>query len=103
MKNLILNLHKMALMAVFFITTNLSAQDYSQVDQIVSTYPKFSKAEDLAEKINKDFSKEDEKARAIFYWIANNVKYDVKAYYSQKNDRPVAYSFRNQEEKEAKQ
>lgn len=94
----------MALMAVFLITTNLSAQDYSQVDQIVSTYPKsFSKAQDLAEKINKDFTKEDEKARAIFYWIAINIKYDVKAYYSQKNDRPVAYSFRNQEEKLAKQ
>lgn len=104
MKNLFLNLNKIAVIALFFLLTNVSAQDYSQVDQIVSTYPKsFSKAQDLAEKINKDFTKEDEKARAIFYWIANNVKYDVKAYYSQRNDRPVAYSFRNQEEKEAKQ
>lgn len=87
-----------------FLTQNLVAQDYSQIDQIVSKYPKnYSKLEDLANKINKDFIEEEEKARAIFYWIATNVKYDVKAYFSQRSDRPVAYSFKSQEEKLAKQ
>lgn len=103
MENLFLSLQKTAIMAVFFITATLSAQDYSQVDQLVSNYPKFSGAGELAEKINKDFIKEDEKARAIFYWIANNIKYDVKTFYAQKNNRPVAFSFRTPEEKEAKQ
>lgn len=93
-----------AFIATIFLITNASAQDYSQVDELVSTYPKsFSKPEDLARKIKDDFTKEDEKARAIFYWIANNIKYDVKTFYAQKNNRPVAFSFRNQEEKEAKQ
>lgn len=93
-----------SLFGLVFFVLNVVAQDYSQVDQIVSNYPKsFSKAQDLAEKINKDFTKEDEKARAIFYWIATNIKYDVKAYYAQKNNRPTAYSFRSQEEKIAKQ
>lgn len=104
MKNLIRNLQKTVLIAFLFLTANSFAQDYSQVDLLVSNYPKsFSKAEDLAEKINKDFTKEDEKARAIFYWIATNIKYDVKTFYAQKNNRPVAFTFRNQEEKEAKQ
>jgi len=94
----------MAVIVAFFLVTDASAQDYSQVDQLVSGYPRsFSKVEALAEKINKDFTKEDEKARAIFYWIANNIKYDVKTFYAQNNNRPVAYSFRTQEEKEAKQ
>ena len=104
MKNLILNLQKITVLIVLLLATNAFAQDYSQVDLLVSSYPKsFSKAEDLAEKINKDFTKEDEKARAIFYWIASNIKYDVKTFYAQKNNRPVAFSFRTQEEKEAKQ
>lgn len=104
MRKILLNLHKIAVIVIFLLVTKVSAQDYSQVDQIVSSYPKsFSKAEDLAQKINKDFTKEDEKARAIFYWIAMNIKYDVKAYYNQRNNRPVAYSFKSQEEKAAKQ
>lgn len=104
MKKIHTSLNKLALLAFFFLISNASAQDYSQVDEWVSAYPKsFSRAEDLAEKINKDFTKEDEKARAIFYWIAANIRYDVKSYYEQRNNRPVAYSFKSEEEKVAKQ
>lgn len=104
MKKIQSTLRIIFLTILFLLTNTLVAQDYSHVDQIVSKYPKsYSKAEDLADKINIDFTKEEEKARAIFYWIATNVKYDVKAYFSQRNDRPVAYSFKSQEEKLAKQ
>lgn len=104
MKNIYLKLQNALTIIVILLTTTVFAQDYSQVDELVSTYPKsFSKVQDLAEKINKDFTKEDEKARAIFYWIATNIRYDVKAYYAQNSDRPIAYSFRNQEEKIGKQ
>lgn len=78
------------------------AQDFAKVDNIVADYPKsFSAPDKLAERINADFKRDDEKARAIFTWIAKNVKYDLAAYGVA--ERPVAYSFRTQEEKEARQ
>jgi transglutaminase/protease-like cytokinesis protein 3 len=55
------------------------AQDYEKVDSIVRTYPKkFSNPNDLASIINRDFILQEEKARAIFTWIAYNIEYDVQ-------------------------
>lgn len=85
-----------------FLGFTMNAQDYAKVDMKVKGYPKsFSSPDKLAEQIAKDFTRDDEKARAIFTWIAINIKYDFAAYGV--NERPVAYSFRTQEEKEAKQ
>lgn len=78
------------------------AQDYSKVDAKVKTYPNsFSSVDKFAETVNKDFNRDDEKARAIFTWIAHNIKYDLKAYGV--NQRPVAYSYKTEAEKLAKQ
>lgn len=78
------------------------AQDFDKVDAKVASYPKsFSDLDKLANRINTDFKRDDEKARAIFTWIASNVKYDLAAYGV--NERPVAYSFSNEEEKLAKE
>lgn len=100
MKNTILNYTAILLL---FITGFCSyAQDYSSVDSKVSIYPKsFASVDKLAEKINSDFKTEEDKARALFTWIATNVKYDLVAY--SKPEQPVAYSFRTQEEKMIKQ
>lgn len=79
-----------------------SAQDFDKVDNTVRSYPKsFSNTDKIAEQINKDFKRDDEKARAIFSWIAFNVKYDVAAYGV--NERPVAFSYKTEEEKATKQ
>ncbi len=92
---------------LFYITLLLissgiiTAQDFAKVDATVKSYPAFSDTDKFAAKVNADFKRDDEKARAIFTWIATNVKYDLAAYGA--NDRPVAYSFKTQEEKEAKQ
>jgi len=89
---------------MLFFSLPTFAQDFSKVDEIVSNYPKsFSKVEDLASKINNDFSKEEEKARAIYSWIAFNVKYDVKSYFSSTASRPIAYRYRTEAEKIEKQ
>lgn len=89
---------------MLFFSLPTFAQDFSKVDKIVSNYPKsFSKVEDLASKINSDFSKEEEKARAIYSWIAFNVKYDVKSYFSNATVRPIAYRYRTEAEKIEKQ
>lgn len=80
------------------------SQDYSKVDESIKSYPtSFSSPEKLALKINEDFSKEEEKARAIFTWIALNIKYDLNAFYSQRENAPIAYSFKTEEEKLLKQ
>ncbi|GGB65400.1 hypothetical protein GCM10007424_01670 [Flavobacterium suaedae] len=79
-----------------------TAQSYTQVDEKVKTYPqKFSSIEKLAEQINSDFTKDDEKARAIFTWLALHIQYAYKAFGA--NQKPIAYTFKSQEEKLAKE
>jgi len=95
---------KKAFVLVLFVSLPTFAQDFSKVDAIVSNYPKsFSKVEDLASKINHDFSKEEEKARAIYSWIAFNVKYDVRSYFSNSLSKPIVYRYRTDAEKIEKQ
>lgn len=90
------------LLLFLFIGFSSNAQDYAKVDVTVKAYPKsFATPDKLAEQIAKDFKRDDEKARAIFTWIAINVKYDYAAYGV--NEKPVAYSFKTQDEKVAKQ
>jgi len=78
------------------------AQDFAKVDAKVSQYPAtFADAATFAAKVKADFTREDEKARAIFTWIARNVKYDLAAYGI--NQQPVAYSYKTEQEKLEKQ
>jgi hypothetical protein len=80
----------------------VNAQEYAKVDTTVKAYPKsFGSPDKLAEQINKDFTRDDEKARAIFTWIATNIKYDLDAYGI--NEKPVAFSYRTEAEKVEKQ
>jgi len=104
MKEICVRVLKKAFLLMFFFSLPTFAQDFSKVDETVSNYPKsFSKAEDLASKINTDFSKEEEKVRAIYSWIAFNVKYDVKSYFSNATVRPISYRYRTEAEKIEKQ
>ena len=104
MKEICVRVLKSVIVIMLFFSLPTFAQDFSKVDEIVSNYPKsFSKVEDLASKINHDFSKEEEKARAIYSWIALNVKYDVKSYFSSTANRPIAYRYRTEAEKIEKQ
>jgi Skp family chaperone for outer membrane proteins len=101
MKN-ISKLFHITLLLFLSLGFSANAQDYAKVDNIVKAYPKsFSSPDKLAEQISKDFTRDDEKARAIFTWIATNIKYDYAAYGV--NERPVAYTFRTEEEKIAKE
>lgn len=74
-------------------------QEYAGVDQIVKNYASFSQPEQLAAQINRDFTKEDQKARAIFTWIALNIQYDLKTYYSGSGQKSVSFSFRSEQER----
>ncbi len=86
-----------------FVFTFGSAQDYAAVDSKVRAYGNFSDPDKLAAQIDRDFTSEDHKARAIFTWIATNIKYDVQQYLSNPNVREVAYSYRTPQEKAQKE
>ncbi|WP_456315250.1 transglutaminase domain-containing protein [Pseudomonas shirazensis] len=77
------------------------AQKYSTVDNIILKYPKsFNTTEELAEKIENDFNSEHDKARAIYSWIAFNVKYDYAAFL--KPAKTQGFSYRTEAEKQRK-
>jgi len=69
-------------MTFFLITFSIGvySQDFKKVDSIVESF-KFDKSlalDKLTEKVTKPFTKDIDKTRAIFYWIADNIEYDYK-------------------------
>lgn len=87
----------MPLLLLFF-GSNANAQDFAKVDATAKAY-KVNDIDKLASQINKDFTREDEKARAIFTWLATNIKYDLAAY--NENKAPVGYSYSTEAQKKA--
>ena len=83
---------------VFFIYSAYS-QKYNALDSVVLKYPKhFVSIEDLAKKINKDFTSERDKARAIFSWMAFNIDYDLKKYLNP--TEPKSFRYKNEADKQ---
>jgi hypothetical protein len=79
MKNkLILFLAFLAQFSIGQTTTN-----YSAVDAKMAAIPEnqTSTTSGIADYINSNFRTEDEKIRAVFYWTANNISYDVPNMY----------------------
>ena len=69
------------------------SQKISEVDKIVAKYPKsFDSTEQLAERIEKDFDSDAERARAIYGWIAFNIRYDYNAYLNPPRVQGFSYS-----------
>lgn len=55
------------------------SQDYAFVDSIADAYPKdISSYDVIADLIKNDFTQPDQKARAIFRWVATSISFDVK-------------------------
>ncbi|NBL63940.1 hypothetical protein GV828_01860 [Flavobacterium sp. NST-5] len=91
------------LLLFIWVSFPMLAQDFVSVDQKISRYPKrFSSPEELAQKINQDFTDENQKARAVFSWIAFNIDYDVKAYFANSHQQPIKFSYKTQAERTAK-
>ena len=70
-------IHKSVLLGFLMISFFRWSQDrdLTQIDNIVSYYQEFSSVEELAKKIDYDFTTDLEKARAAFTWIATNIDY----------------------------
>ncbi len=87
------------LLLLFSITTQ--SQDFSKVDELVANYPKFSTVEALSNQIKKDFTTDENKVRAAFYWLANNIRYNLREYYNP-TQRSYNFSYSSEEEKQQK-
>jgi len=92
---------KYSLLLLLFMGLGTRAQDFAKVDNIVKAYPKsYTDLDKLAGQINRDFKREDEKARAIYTYIATTVKYDNSP--AALGRKPIKYSYKTEAEKKAK-
>ncbi|TDP01366.1 transglutaminase domain-containing protein [Flavobacterium sp. 245] len=80
------------------------AQKINEVDKIVAKYPKsFATTEKLAERIEKDFDSDYDKARAIYSWMAFNMKYDFNAFLNPPRSQGFSYSTEAEKQRKIKQ
>lgn len=92
------------LLLQFFFLNFTFAQKLSEVDRIVAKYPKsFSTTEKLADKIQEDFKSDSEKARAVYTWIALNLKYDYNAYLNPPRTQGFTYSTEAEKQRKIQQ
>ncbi|UPZ13826.1 transglutaminase domain-containing protein [Flavobacterium humidisoli] len=96
--------------ALIFLLLNIFAinftfaQKINEVDKIVAKYPKnFDSTEKLADRIEKDFDSDAERARAIYSWIAFNIRYDYNAYLNPPRVQGFSYSTEAEKQRKIKQ
>lgn len=78
-----------------------NAQDYAKVDAKVKSYPKtFATTDRLASQIAADFTRQDERARAAYTWIAMNISYDRSP--NAPGRKPIHFSAKNEGERKKK-
>ena len=92
---------KLLLTFFLFIGFNLQSQEYTIVDAKVKTYPKFSSAQKLANKIKNDFDNDSAKIRAVFIWLSENIRYDLKEFYNPTTKR-ISFQYKDEAEKQLK-
>ncbi|WP_223267260.1 transglutaminase domain-containing protein [Polaribacter sp. IC073] len=86
------------LLLLLLITATTQSQNFNKVDFLVLEYPAFSKVEDLASRIKEDFSTDEEKVRAAFFWLTTNIRYNLKEYYNP-TDRTFHFRYANETER----
>jgi len=83
---------------ILMLSFMVSAQDYDRVDATIQLYPtRCETPEDLSRFISRDFKTDDEKVRAIYSWIIQNIAYDPDEY------KKFDYSFRKYRERNTKE
>ena len=79
------------------------AQDFERVDATILMYPKtFDTAEDLSRFITRDFATDEEKVRAMYSWIVQNIAYEPDEY-KQFDFKFKNYRERNQKEEKTRE
>jgi transglutaminase/protease-like cytokinesis protein 3 len=86
------------LFMLVFAYSPVTAQNYEQVDATIVLYPdRFDSPEQLSRFISRDFTTEEDKVRAIYGWIINNISYDPDEY------KKFNFNFKNYRERNAKE
>ncbi len=89
---------QICLIFCLFLGFSAFAQDAQRVDQIITLYPKqLENPEQLAAFISRDFSHPQDKLRAIYGWIIQNIEYDPQEY------KALDYNFTTVKERNKKQ
>lgn len=83
-----------------FISSIGYGQDFSKIDNLVKTYPRYTSPENLANRISRDFKSDANKARAAFQWLTNNIRYNLEEYYKPK--RIIQFRYSTEEERQQK-
>ncbi len=65
------------LFLLIFFSLSLFSQNYNHIDSKVKSYSSISNIESLSQKIKHDFNTDEEKVRALFIWIVENIKYQA--------------------------
>ncbi|MBA4058197.1 MAG: hypothetical protein C0490_26005, partial [Marivirga sp.] len=85
-----------ALLVIVFFSASLLAQpvgskvvDFTKADSVAALYPNYSLKDlrNLANKLTIPLSTEEEKFRAIYFWICNNIENDYEYYVTNKHKR----------------
>lgn len=86
------------MLVVLSVVGSSYAQEYERVDASIQLYPtEFDTPEQLSRFITRDFTSEEDKVRAIYTWIIENVRYDPDEY------KQFNYSFKNYRERNQKE
>ncbi|MCD4793976.1 MAG: hypothetical protein K8R54_12130 [Bacteroidales bacterium] len=78
---------KFVLLILIFYKFNILAQNYSEIDAFAKTvkYIENYTVGHLAHDLTDKFEKEEDKVRAIFYWITENIEYAVDYSHNKNN------------------
>jgi len=83
-----------------FVST--SAVDYSAIDNRIGAIKRrYKKISDLATDLTAGCTSDEDKVRAIFIWITNNISYDCAEFHSRK-DQNIRFTYKTQAELDAK-
>ncbi|MDY0780112.1 transglutaminase domain-containing protein [Tenacibaculum sp. IB213877] len=86
---------------VLLISLSIASQDFSKIKDVTDTYPGLLTAQKLAEKINTDFSSDEDKVKAIYSWMTKNIRYDLEEFYNPTR-KEIRFSYQTEAEKEQK-
>jgi hypothetical protein len=80
-----------------FISSLGFAQNFERIDNIVKSYPKYTKPEPLAQKISQDFQDDASRVRAAFRWLTYNIRYDLEEYFEPR--KVIEFRYADEEER----
>jgi len=91
-------MNRILFILIFLFGTSLFSQDYERIDATILLYPTHCETpEELSKFITRDFFTEEEKVRAIYSWMIQNIAYEPKEY------KKFDYRFSNIRERNEKE